>query len=115
MRVLALFAVCLLWYQPSLAQERRELGVVDMTEVPSIQDPQLSPNGTRILFVIDGADWTANRGVGHIYRIHTDGTGQVQLTCGERGETSPRWSPDGRRVAFLARRGDDTRTQPPVA
>src|SRR5690606_33702664 len=36
---------------------------------------------------------------------------QVQLTYGERGESSPRWSPDGRRIAFLARRADDTHNQ----
>ena len=54
------------------------------------------------------ADWKANRRVGHIYRINTDGTNQVQLTFGERGESSPRWSPDGKSIAFTARRDPDT-------
>jgi len=93
------------------AQNQRPFGVVDMIALPSLQDPQLSPDGTRILFVMDGPDWKANRRVGHIYRIGADGTGQVQLTFGERGESSPRWSPDGRRIAFLARRGDDSTNQ----
>ena len=34
---------------------------------------------------------------GHIHRINADGTNQVQLRFGERGESSPRWSPDGNR------------------
>ena len=103
--------LALLWCQPSAAQERRPLGVVDMIQLPAIQDPQLSPDGTRILFVMDAPDWKANRRVGHVYRINADGTGQAQLTYGERGESSPRWSPDGRRIAFLSRRGDDAHPQ----
>lgn len=106
-----LFVLSLLWSAPAVAQDRRPLGVVDMIQLPSIQDPQLSPDGGRILFVMDAPDWKANRRVGHIYRVNSDGTGQVQLTYGERGESSPRWSPDGRRIAFVARRGDDTHPQ----
>jgi dipeptidyl aminopeptidase/acylaminoacyl peptidase len=96
---------------PVSAQEKRPLGVVDMIQLPALSDPQLSPDGTRILFVMDGPDWKANRRVGHLYRIGADGADQVQLTFGERGESSPRWSPDGRRIAFLARRGDDQTNQ----
>ncbi len=104
-------AVLVAFETPLFAQQKRPLGVVDMIELPSIQDPQLSPDGSAILFVMDGPDWKANRRVGHVYRIGADGTGQVQLTFGERGETSPRWSPDGRKIAFLAPRGDDASNQ----
>ena len=60
---------------------------------------------------METADWKANRRIGHLYRINVDGTDQVQLTFGERGETSPRWSPDGTQVAFLARRDGDEHNQ----
>ncbi|MHC4094335.1 MAG: alpha/beta hydrolase family protein, partial [Planctomycetota bacterium] len=40
-----------------------------------------------------------------------DGTGLVQLTNGEDGESTPRWSPDGTYIAFLAERGDDEHRQ----
>ena len=73
---------------------------MDALEQPIVGDPQLSPDGKQILFTIDKADWKANRRIGHIYRINTDGTNQVQLTFGDRGESSPRWSPDGKLIAF---------------
>jgi dipeptidyl aminopeptidase/acylaminoacyl peptidase len=95
----------------SFAQDRQPMSFVDAIDLAIVQDPQLSPDGSQIAFVIDKPDWKANRRVGHVYRIKSDGTGQVQLTAGERGESSPRWSPDGRQIAFLARREKDEQTQ----
>lgn len=89
----------------------RPMTFVDGLNLPSLQDPQLSPDGRQVAFVMDAPDWSANRRVGHIHRISIDGTGLVQLTRGERGESSPRWSPDGRQLAFLARRNGDEVTQ----
>lgn len=95
----------------SAAQEKRVLSFVDNLELPSLQDPQLSTDGKQVLFVIDRPDWKGNRRVGHIYRINADGTSQVQLTFGDRGESSPRWSPDGKSIAFTTRRDPDTHNQ----
>src|SRR5918995_1114139 len=103
--------LCLLILVPAAAQEKRLRTFVDALEQPVLSDPQLSPTGKQIAFVIERADWKANRRIGHIFRINTDGTNQVQLTFGERGESSPRWSPDGKSVAFTARRDVDTNNQ----
>jgi len=89
----------------------RPMTFLDGLNMPSLQDPQLSPDGRTVAFVMDAPDWTANRRVGHIHRIGLDGTGLVQLTRGDRGESSPRWSPDGRFLAFLTRRNGDEVTQ----
>jgi len=93
------------------AQDKRPIAFVDAMELPTIQDPQLAPDGRQILFVMDKPDWKANRRVGHIYRINADGSGQIQLTFGERGESSPRWSRDGKTIAFTARRDGDQNDQ----
>ena len=89
----------------------RPMTFLDGLNMPSLQDPQLSPDGRTVAFVMDAPDWAANRRVGHIHRIGLDGTGLVQLTRGDRGESSPRWSPDGRFLAFLTRRSGDEVTQ----
>jgi Tol biopolymer transport system component len=93
------------------AQAKRPLSWVDMMDMPLLQDPQLSSDGRQVAYVMFKSDWRANRPIGHIYRINADGTDQVQLTFGERGESSPRWSPDGKALAFLARRDGDTNNQ----
>jgi len=78
--------------------------LVDMLEVPQLGDPQMSPDGTRIVFTLAKADWKANNRTTHIWRINADGTGLIQMTNGPRGESSPVWSPDGAWIAFTARR-----------
>ncbi len=103
--------LCLLVLAPATAQEKRLRTFVDALEQPVLADPQLSPDGKQIAFVINRADWKANRHTGHIFRINSDGTNQVQLTFGERGESSPRWSPDGKSIAFTARRDPDSANQ----
>lgn len=87
-------------------QEKRTMALVDLLEVPSLRDPQLSPNGNQLLYVQADADWKANKQISHIWRINVNGTGLLQITNGADGESSPRWSPDGTQITFLAKRGE---------
>ena len=88
-------------------QSPRPLGIVDFLNIPRITDPQLSPDGRDALFVRADADWKVGRRVTHVWRVPIAGGSPVQLTNGADGEESPRWSPDGRTVAFTAKRGDN--------
>lgn len=97
---------------PAAAQPaRRPMTLVDLLNVPQLSDPQISPDGTRILYVLAEADWKANKRIPHVWRVNADGSGSVQLTVGEEGETAPSWSPDGRTIAFLTTRGNDEHAQ----
>lgn len=88
-------------------QAPRAMTMVDMIDLTSVSDPQLSPDGSQVAYVRTNADWDDNGTVSHVWRIDADGSDDLQLTRGVDGESSPRWSPDGSRIAFLADRSDD--------
>ena len=59
-----LVAGCLLVSALASAQTKRAMSFVDAIDLPSLQDPQLSPDGKQILFVLDRSDWKNNRRAG---------------------------------------------------
>ena len=94
----------------AFAQTPRPMTLVDMVNLPQVTDPQISPDGRQVLFVRSDPDWKANRRIRHIWKINADGSGLVQMTNGQDGEDSPRWSPDSGSIAFIANRGTDAET-----
>jgi len=72
----------------------------------SVGSPAISPDGKAIAYTVTSTAWDENRYDTEIWLWREGGT-SVQLTRTEKGSsTSPRWSPDGRWIAFLADRGE---------
>src|SRR5262249_46522356 len=61
-----------------------------------LTDPQPSPRGDQVVFVLRSTDFAANKGRNHLVRVAIDGGATTPLTSGNSTETNPRWSPDGK-------------------
>src|SRR5688572_29864951 len=68
--------------------------------IKRVGDPQLSPDARTVAFTVGTVDKPGNRVLTQIYTVRIDGTGMKQITSGDRSNSSPRWSPDGKRIAF---------------
>ena len=78
--------------------------VHDMVAMDRISDPQVSPDGTWIAFVLRTTDLEANRGRTDLWLARTDGTALRRLTSHDAGDSSPRFSRDGKSIWFLSTR-----------
>ncbi len=85
---------------------RRPLALADLAAIRSVSDPRISPDGRQVAFVVEEIDLAANQTREQIWLVELDeGGGPCLLTTGEDRETEPRWSPDGRMLAFVSNHG----------
>ncbi len=80
----------------------------DIGQLVTTTDPRVSPDGRLVAFVVTRVDLEKNRYRRAVWLAAADGsTAPYPLTTGEHGDGQPRWSPDGRRLAFTSRRSEE--------
>lgn len=85
--------------------EKRFLKAEDLYELKSVTDPQFSPDGKKCVFVQTEMLENKNDYASNLYIIDIENGGEPkQWTFGENRNHSPRWSPDGSKVAFVTNR-----------
>ena len=96
---------------PDAVLAQRAMTVLDLLNLPSVMDPQRSPDGHQLLYAQAAPDWKADKRVTHVWRVDRDGQNAVQMTDGDEGESGARWSPDGATIALVTRRDGDEAAQ----
>jgi len=76
----------------------------DLTRIQFVTDPQVSPDGRRIAFVVTRLSEERDEYLSNIWIVAATGGAPRRFTAGPRRDLEPRWSPDGSRLAFLSER-----------
>jgi acylaminoacyl-peptidase len=82
----------------------KQLTITDVFHVELTTDPQISPDGKRIVYVREFSDIVTDRRYSNLWIINCDGGDHRPLTTGNYSDTSPRWSPDGTQIAYVSSR-----------
>ena len=82
-------------------QDLRPFAPLDVFQLEAVVGPQVSPDGKRVVYQRRRFDIQEDHGESSLWIIDTDGGNHRPLTAPEIGANSPRWSPDGERLAYL--------------
>src|SRR5215510_10499627 len=97
---LILASTAVLMAQPA----RRPLKLDDVARLREARDPQISPDGQWVAYVVSTIDVKEDKAESHVWVVSFDGKSERQMTRGPESESSPRWSPDGKYLSFTSSR-----------
>jgi len=96
-------ALCIgLGIQSATAADLKPLNEMDVFQLEFAADPQISPNGESIVYVRRFADIMTDQNYSNLWIVRFDGSDHRPLTTGNRRDSAPRWSPDGKQLLFLS-------------
>ncbi|MCP4709337.1 MAG: S9 family peptidase, partial [Planctomycetes bacterium] len=92
------------------AQENPDqiLEPIDVFQMETASDPQISPDGQKIVYVRNFMDIMTDKQLSNLWIINFDGTGHRPLTTGNESHNSPRWSPNGERLLYVSNADDSS-------
>ena len=93
------------------AEVRQPLTAEKMWSLQRLGEPAISPDGRLAVVPVTRYDIPQNKGLTDLWLVPVDGGPARQLTSDVAADTQPVFSPDGRRIVFVSKRGEDEQTQ----
>lgn len=90
-----------------ISQVKTNLELIDIFNMELVSDPQISPDGTQIIYVRNFKDVMTDKNLSNLWIIDFNGKSNRPLTTGNQNDSYPRWSHQGNKIIFKSNKEDD--------
>ena len=101
-RILILILFCAHHFLLFSQEDKIPFQSLDVFSLEWVSDPQISPDASQIVYKRNGFDIMKDKSRGGLWILNIDGSSHRKLTSREVNESNARWSPDGKRIAFIS-------------
>jgi dipeptidyl aminopeptidase/acylaminoacyl peptidase len=103
--IISIASLAIVMATNAFAQSKRAMTIDDLIATVRVSDPQVSPDGKRVLFTRTTTALDSGRRNSDIWVVEADGSSAPKtLITGDRSENTGRFTPDGKRIAFISNR-----------
>ncbi|WP_411029599.1 S9 family peptidase [Spongiimicrobium sp. 3-5] len=103
---MSFFSLIFLFFLFTGNGQNKTFSYLDIFDLKYVSDPQIAPANDWIVYRRMGFDIMEDKAVGNLWMIKSDGSQHQKLTSREVDEFGARWSPNGKRLAFISKTGE---------
>ena len=80
--------------------QKKDMSIIDFLNIPGISNVSLSPNSSKILYILSESNWKENKQIPNLWLADLNSGISQKISFEKKGLSNPEWSPDSKWISF---------------